>query len=155
MGQIQEDIEAKAPHGYVNVNANHGMNSIDYTPEFQGIEECLQGEEKEQTSKSQETASVPPGFEKTRGVQGRQVQLGTKQKRSRKDKQLAPNANPSSSNTEETSESMIKIAEESLQVGELLGVRVIGNKKVAIARITDHLKKRKAQRRHSQNLHKH
>jgi len=45
---------------------------------------------------------------------------------------------------------MIKLAEESLQVGELLGVRVIGNKKAAVARITDHLKKSKAQGRISQ-----
>jgi len=155
MVRIQEDKEAQAPPGFEKVNANHAMDSIDSIAKSRDNEDCLPGEEKDQRSKSQETDTEPPGFEATPETRERQVQLGTKQKKSRKGKQLALNAHPSPSNTEETSESMLKLAEESLQVGELLGVRVIGNKKAAITRITDHLKKRKAQGRSSQNQHKH
>jgi len=49
---------------------------------------------------------------------------------------------------------MLKLAQESIQVGELLGVQVIGDKKAAINRITEHLKKRKTQRKNSNKLSK-
>jgi len=49
--------------------------------------------------------------------------------------------------TTETSESLVRLAHESLQIGEILGIRVIGNKQVAISRITKPLKKnRKTER---------
>ena len=40
----------------------------------------------------------------------------------------------------ETTESMFKLAEEALQMGDLLGVKVIGHRDNAVKRITDTLK---------------
>ena len=50
---------------------------------------------------------------------------------------LQPNFESSSS----TPESLVKLAKESLQIGELLGVRVTRNVEAAISRITTPLKK--------------
>ena len=50
---------------------------------------------------------------------------------------LQPNSESSSS----TPESLVKLAQASLQFGELLGVRVTGNMQAAISRITTPLKK--------------
>jgi len=48
---------------------------------------------------------------------------------------------PLNSETANTTESVRKIAEESLEIGELLGVKVVANKENAIKRITESLKK--------------
>jgi len=48
---------------------------------------------------------------------------------------------PQSNSSSKTTESMAKLALESLEVGELLGVKVIGKKEVALKRITSGLKK--------------
>ena len=100
-------------------------------------------------SSSQDTVSAPPGFEaakvnKVNSQAQAKAQMESKQRRVGNRKETST---PQSSNTNETTESMLRIAQESLQVGELLGVRVIGNKKVAVKRITDHLKETKAQRK--------
>jgi len=73
-----------------------------------------------------------------------------KQKQVRKSRKSTTEDPLSSSSTNDTTESMIRLAHESLQVGELLGVRVVGNKKEAVARITNHLKQRKVQGRLNQ-----
>uniref|UniRef100_A0A7C9DJJ2 Uncharacterized protein n=1 Tax=Opuntia streptacantha TaxID=393608 RepID=A0A7C9DJJ2_OPUST len=52
-------------------------------------------------------------------------------------------AQATSNSTELTSESLKKLAQESLQIGELLGVKVIGDYKAALSRITKPLKKNK------------
>jgi len=46
----------------------------------------------------------------------------------------------------ETTESMIKLAEEALAVGELLGVKVISHKANVVKRITDSLKSNRVTR---------
>ena len=48
-----------------------------------------------------------------------------------------------------TSESLIELAKKSLQIGELLGVRVIGDVDAAISRITTPLKKSRKQEKRS------
>ena len=48
---------------------------------------------------------------------------------------------PQSNKSSKTTESMAKLALESLAIGELLGVKVIGKKDVALKRITSGLKK--------------
>jgi len=150
----QEDSEVQAPPGFEKATGNHDRESIEPFSKSQGQEDGLQGGGKNSTSKSQDTATQPPGFETTRVIQEKQLQQGHQQVRVSKSKKLAINVPQSSANTEETTASMIQLAEESLQVGELLGVRVIGNKKAAVTCITDHLKKRKAQGRISQKQHK-
>ena len=57
---------------------------------------------------------------------------------------LAPQKSDSA-NTVETSESLVRLAHEALQIGEILGVRVIGDKQAAISKITKPLKGKKAQ----------
>ena len=94
---------------------------------------------------SQNSLEEPPGFEKLKAERVDQRKSKSKHTRTRTGRQLGDSI--SSSSTNETTESMLRIAHESIQVGELVGVRVIGNKKGAIARITDHLKQRKAQER--------
>jgi len=59
------------------------------------------------------------------------------QKKSYKKVLLQSNSDSSDS----TSESLLNLAKESLQVGELLGVRVTGSVEAAISRITTPLKK--------------
>jgi len=59
------------------------------------------------------------------------------QKRSYKSALLQNNAESSSS----TPESLVKLAKESLHIGELIGIRVTGNVEAAISRITTPLKK--------------
>ena len=48
--------------------------------------------------------------------------------------------NTMSSSTSQTPKSLVRIAHESLQVGQLLGVRITGNRLSAITRITRSLK---------------
>jgi len=55
---------------------------------------------------------------------------------------------PTSTNsTEITSESLKQLAYESLQIGELLGVKVNGDYEAAVSRITKPLKKNRGQKR--------
>ena len=55
---------------------------------------------------------------------------------------ISPPASPAS-----TPESLVRLAHDSLQIGELLGVKVIGNLDAAIPRITEPLKKSRAKAR--------
>jgi len=56
-------------------------------------------------------------------------------------------ANPHSSSSQDTSETLIKLAKESLEVGKLLGMVVIDKEEAALGRITNGLRKeRKALR---------
>ena len=52
-----------------------------------------------------------------------------------------------SNSTEVTSESLKQLAHESLQIGEILGVKVIGDYEAAISRITKPLKKNRGKKR--------
>jgi len=56
-----------------------------------------------------------------------------------------------SNTTEETSESLKQLAHESLQVGEILGIKVIGDYEAALSRITKPLKKNRSKKRVMQN----
>uniref|UniRef100_A0A7C9CUQ8 Uncharacterized protein n=1 Tax=Opuntia streptacantha TaxID=393608 RepID=A0A7C9CUQ8_OPUST len=71
------------------------------------------------------------------------------QKSSIKGKYGNREVSPQSNNSLETTESMAKLALESIELGELLGLKVIDKKEVALKQITSSLKKeRKARAAH-------
>ena len=137
---VQEDVEAQAPPGFEMRTANLLSSS---TPKDNL--DRVQRKEKGSDINSQNSHVEPPGFEKVKAKHVNQLKTKPIHKQTRTGRKLSDSI--SSSSTNGTTESMLKIAHEALQVGELLGVRVIGNKKEAVARITDHLKQRKIQKR--------
>ena len=50
---------------------------------------------------------------------------------------------PSGDDTAKTTESMLKLANEALEIGEVLGLRVISKRKNALKRITSSLKNKR------------
>ena len=86
-------------------------------------QECNEG--------SSHISSPPPGFESQTPMQFENNQL---------DNGMVQEI---SSSTAATADSLEKLAHESLQIGELLGVKVIGDYKAALSRITQPLKKNK------------
>jgi len=99
---------------------------------------------------SQSTINAPPGFEDVRITQvSPHKRMEPKQKRV--DRRPASSKNTKaplkvdSVSTNKTSESLVRLAKESLKIGRILGVRVIGNEQAAILRITKPLKIRKGQ----------
>ena len=96
--------------------------------------------------------SPPPGFEfiKDQGVentcrrQGREAEQQLDD-RSKNHKETTQQTNSDDTNSSNTSESLIRLAQDSLHIGELLGVRVTGNVAAAISRITSPLKKGRKQ----------
>ena len=145
MSHSQEDSEVQAPPDFESIIGNKDKEMTVNSSKNQGQVIGLVGGLNNQSRKSQDTATSPG---KHLHIPEKQLNQGSQQvqqvKTARKKKQ-ASNVHHSSTESEGTTDSMIKLAEESLQVGELLGVRLVGNKKAAISRITDHLKKRKAQ----------
>ena len=100
---------------------------------------------------SQSTTNAPPGFEGVHITQSSpQKRMEPKQKRidrrpaSSKNKKASLKADSVSTN--KTSESLVRLAHESLKIGRILGVRVIMNEQAAVSRITKPLKTRKVQR---------
>jgi len=114
-----------------------------------------------------ETNSIPPGFESTATKTGCAEQKGksasrkgkpgevTRFTRSQLRKKSAQNEGARTKekrelhgrrNSVETTDSMKKSAEEALQVGELIGVKIISHRDNAIKRITDTLKASRVQR---------
>ena len=59
-----------------------------------------------------------------------------------------------SESSSSTPESLVKLPQESLQIGELLGVRVTGNVEAAISRITTPLKKLRKKSKNSRKTAK-
>ena len=155
----QESTEIQAPPGFEKENTTQKVDEI--ISQVQGKSGCKQGKEKDLVRNSQTSSTEPPGFVTDQANHYSPVQLKPTPKTARKVKKTTvkpktarndkKEVNLSPANSNETTESMLKIAEESIQLGELLGVRVIENKKIAVARITEHLKKRKGQGRTSQN----
>ena len=81
----------------------------------------------------------PPGFEKGRNAKPskhnpKRQQHTVERRMTRSRMQMEE------SNSQVTTESMRKLAEESLAIGEILGLKIIAGKKEAIRRITDSLK---------------
>jgi len=142
-----QGVEVQAPPGFGNRKSNDEVGSIISKPNSKDKLDCVLSTDMGADINSQNSLDEPPGFEKLK-EKGRN-RLKTKPTHSRTGTTKQLEASTSSSYTNETTESMLKAAHESIQVGELLGVRVIGNKKEAIARITDHLKQRKVQERKS------
>jgi len=68
-----------------------------------------------------------------------------------KDAKTLLQATTSSNSSESTSESLKQLAHESLKVGEILGVKVIGSYEAALSRITKPLKKARGQKKCSNN----
>ena len=92
-------------------------------------------------------AQLSPNHQKTKARKNQQVTLGKRITRSQAKKGKLPPfkvsrvISPQSNSSSKTTESMAKLALESLAIGELLGLKVIGKKEVALKRITDGLKK--------------
>lgn len=87
----------------------------------------------------------PPGFEEVGTVKlpkknPRRQHQSTARRLTRSQTKLGNNSSP------DTTESMKKLAEEALRIGEILGVKVIAKKGNAIKRITDSLKEDKRKR---------
>jgi len=99
-------------------------------------------------------SSPPPGFEFNKGqdfkktcmrqVTGAEHPITDRAENQKKATQQA-NSEETRSSSNITSESLIRLAQESLHIGELLGVRVTGNVAAAISRITSPLKKGRKQ----------
>ena len=94
----------------------------------------------------------PPGFEfskcqKLKEVCTSQVQQAEQQLAGKvgNQKEVTQQAISEDTSSNSTSESLIRLAQESLHISELLGVRVTGNVAVAISRITSPLKKGRKQ----------
>jgi len=77
------------------------------------------GQNDKEISANSSPSGPPPGFEVA--VNG---------------SKLAPNHTPVSSKSTQSLDSTVKLAEESLQIGNLLGLKVTHNKKEAVAKIT-------------------
>jgi len=127
----QEESEVQEPPGFEKATSNQNTELNAKISNTQGQEAALKGERKTATRKS-------GGL--TVNSEGHLYQ------NTRKSKQIS-NVSHSPTESEGTTDSMVQFAEDSLQIGELVGVRVVGHKKAAIARITDHLKQRKIQKR--------
>jgi len=140
-----QEEEVQAPPGFGNITAKEAAGLLRSSPKPKDKLDCVQSTDMGAHINSQNSLEEPPGFEKLKAERVDQRKSKSKHSRTRTGRQLGDSI--SSSSTNETTESMLRIAHESIQVGELVGVRVIGNKKGAIARITDHLKQRKAQER--------
>ena len=87
----------------------------------------------------------PPGFEDfgadvLRKKNPKRKKLLTERRMTRSQKKL------DRSSSQSTTESMRKLAEESLQIGNILGLKVIANKENTIRRITDSLKEERRRR---------
>jgi len=57
---------------------------------------------------------------------------------------VSKEANSCESDSGKTTESMVKIANEALEIGELLGIKVVSHRKNAVKRITSSLKHRRS-----------
>ena len=144
--------EVQAALGSMEINANHVSVPFISQAKSLGRADHIQG--KDSARSSQETDTALPGFEVL------QVNRGKKQAKSQSKSKYdrgvvrSDNKDAQSSSSNETTESMLKLAQESIQVGELLGVQVIGNKQAAVDKITEHLKKKKTQSKNSHKLSK-
>ena len=144
--------KVKALLGSGEVNAN--QVSVPFTPIVKSLGRNGHNCGNDKVSNSKDTDTAPPGFEVNQGTKASaQPQKKTKSKQGRCES-CSESIGPQTSSSNDTTESMLKLAQESIQVGEMLGVRIIGNKRAAVERITDHLKIRKAQRKKSSKLSK-
>ena len=148
LSHAQEDSEVQEPPGFERIIDNHDKALAEDLSNNQGQERGLNGVAKHQARQSQDTDLSSKKYLQN---PGKLLQQGLQQTKTSRSNKTAKNAHQYPEDTEDTTDSMIQIAEESLQVGELLGVRVVGNKKAAVARITAHLKTRKAQEKTTQD----
>ena len=143
--QSQEDSEVQAPPGFEKIIDNQVKEMNANLLNTQDQEFGVQGVAKDKTRQQRDTITSSEKHLKINEKQLNQGLQQTKTTRKKKPASKVSNVSHSPNESERTTGSMIQLAVESLQIGELLGVRVVGNKKAAVARITDHLKSRKAQ----------
>ena len=141
----QEDSEVQAPPGFEKIIDNQVKEMNANLLNTQDQEFGVQGVAKDKTRQQRDTITSSEKHLKINEKQLNQGLQQTKTTRKKKPASKVSNVSHSPNESERTTGSMIQLAVESLQIGELLGVRVVGNKKAAVARITDHLKSRKAQ----------
>ena len=119
-------------------------------PEFELNQPVVQPRRSSQSLKAKEQKRQHEGLglRLTRS-QAKKMQDFIDQKSSIKGKYGNREISPQSNNSLETTESMTKLALESIELGELLGLKVIDKKEVALKQITSSLKKgRKARAAH-------
>jgi len=105
--------------------------------------------------KASETEQVPPGFEFMKRQENKEectrktliTEQQVEQQTAAGNSKAIQQNNSEDTSSSSTSGSLIRLAQESLHIGELLGVKVIGNVAAAISRITSPLKKGRKQGR--------
>ena len=161
---VQEEMEDQAPPGFEKGNAHHGLDSLTSKSNPQGKLDCSQKKEKDSVSDSQNTVTKapdclsppgservrddnvepPPGFEvfgnKSSKKNPRRQHQSMERRVTRSQKQVEKNS------SQVTSESIIKLAKESIEIGNLLGLKVIDKEEAAIRRIINSLKEGKKKR---------
>jgi len=95
-----------------------------------------------------DNAESPPGFEKSRTAK-LSKQTPKSQQHTVERRMTRSRMQMEKSSSQVTTESMRKLAEESLAIGEILGMKITAGKKEAIRRITDSLK---VERKRKSNL---
>jgi len=115
-----------------------GVNSDPLLPPSKPLGVDVSTEENGVDHNSQSTINAPPGFEGVHITQSSpQKRMEPKQKRvdrrpaSSKNKKASLKADSVSTN--KTSESLVRLAHESLEIGRILGVRVIMNEQAAVS----------------------
>ena len=133
----QHEGDSTPPPGFESGKRKYYSNSIN--PK-ETISKSNNGQERPNDrglSEQSNPVHSPKIMNVDRAVDSIDTKEDASQKRSYKSALLQNNAESSSS----TPESLVKLAKESLHIGELLGIRVTGNVEAAISRITTPLKK--------------
>jgi len=140
-------LEIQPPPGFESVRANQGYDPLVTLSKPLGVDVSTRKIGNDHSS--QNTFDVPPGFEVIHTTQSSpQKRLVPKQKRDDRGPASIKNKKallkPSSVSTNKTSESLVRLAHESLEIEKILGVRMTRNEQAAVSRITKPLKNRKA-----------
>jgi len=111
------------------------------------LESCEKLAKEVMTRSNEELIQEPPGFEKFANIQMRQNSTHPKRQKQTVERRMTRSQmKVGKSSSQVTTESMRKLAEEALAIGEILGSKVISRKKEAIKGITDSLKMKKTKR---------
>jgi len=143
-------LESQPPPGFEEAGINQGTKM-----QLAGNIEILAADQQPLGSGKDQDALIidttPPGYENEHITSiNSQSEDEPKQRRVNQLKESAVRSNTKrfpqqqlSNSTTEISESLVRLAKESLHIGEILGVRVIGDEQAAISKITKPLKNRK------------
>jgi len=115
-----QEEEVHAPPGFGSRTAKDAVGLLHSSPKPKEKLDSVQSTDMGADINSQNSFEEPPGFEKLKEKRVNQLRTKSKHTRIRTGRRLGDSI--SSSSTNETTESMLRIAHESIQVGELLGV---------------------------------